>query len=144
MSYAPNIDPCEDYIWGETEDYTLIVSTQDPPPGVDPLQTSNDNPEPKQQRYHTESQDIPATAAPKVFPNPASYQATLEWTQPDEGRVQFSLFKADGSRVWSHEAVLSAGFQQMNVPTSDLPHGMYWVVVVSKDKMWRLPLQVAH
>lgn len=144
MSYAPNIDPCEDYIWGETEDYTLIVSTQDPPPGVDPLQTSNDSPEPKQQRHHTASQDLPEVAVPKVFPNPASYQATLEWTQPEEGRVQFSLFKADGARLWYHEAVLSAGFQQMTVPTADLPHGMYWMVVVSKDKMWRLPLQVAH
>jgi hypothetical protein len=144
MSYAPNIDPCEDYIWGETEDYTLIISTQDPPPGVDPLQTSNDNPEPNQQRYHAESQDVPAAAAPKVFPNPASYQATLEWTQPDEGRVQFSLFKADGARVWYHEAFLSAGFQQMNVPTAGLSNGMYWMVVVSKDKMWRLPLQVAN
>jgi hypothetical protein len=143
MSYAPNIDPCEDYIWGETEDYSLIVSTQDPP-GVDPLQAGNSNPVPQAQRYLAPLQDQPAMTAPTVYPNPASHAATLEWVQNTESRVQFSLFKADGARVWYQEALLSAGPQQTSVPTADLPNGMYWMVVVSKENMWRLPMQVAH
>ncbi|MEQ8702852.1 MAG: GEVED domain-containing protein [Phaeodactylibacter sp.] len=144
MSYAPNLDPCEDYVWGETEDYTLIIATQDPSTGVDPLQAGKNDPVAQSQRYHAASQEMPAVVPPSVYPNPASHMATLEWTQPAEARVQFSLFKADGARLWFHEAELVAGFQQIKVPTADLPNGMYWMVVVDKDNMWRLPLQVAH
>lgn len=37
MSYVLNIDFCEDYIWGEMEDYILIVFMQDLFLGVDLL-----------------------------------------------------------------------------------------------------------
>lgn len=144
MSYAPNIDPCEDYVWGETEDYSLVISAQGPT-GVDPLQAENSGPVPQQaQRHLAPAQDGLGTASPTVFPNPADYAATLEWVQRTEGRVQLSLFKADGARVWYQEVQLSAGPQQLKVPTADLPSGMYWVVAADKEKMWRLPLQVAH
>ncbi|MBV6655653.1 MAG: hypothetical protein KI786_17925, partial [Mameliella sp.] len=144
MSYAPNIDPCDDYIWGETEDYTLVVAAQDPPTGVDPLQAGNEEPVPVESAPELVIEETQITVDPNVFPNPANFEATLEWSQPAASRVQFSLFSVSGARLWYHEAQQDAGHQQLKIPTANLPNGLYWVVVVDKENMWRLPIQVSH
>ena len=142
MSYEPDVDPCEVYVWGETEDYTLIITA--PGPIVNPLQTGAEAPSPESQRYVRPDQQLHERADPVLFPNPANHSATLQWVQSAEGRLQFSLFQADGGRLWYQEAHLPKGVQELKLPTAQLPNGMYWIVVTEKDKMWRLPLQVVH
>lgn len=140
MSYSPLLDPCADYVWGETEDYTLVIAAQDPAmPGGNALQAELAPPRPGKH-----FQPAGPVAEPRLFPNPSQIEARLELPLDTPAEVQVSLFKADGAQLWGKARHFPAGAVQLRIPTADLPNGVYWVVATTKKTTWRLPLKVAH
>ncbi len=64
-------------------------------------------------------------AAVKVYPNPASSSATLEYSLTDDTEVIISVFNINGKLIMSEKQSQSAGTHQHSIDVSNLPRGTY-------------------
>ena len=99
---SENVLACEDYQWGETEDYCLTIE-----PGVLSLAEEND-----------------AVELFNVFPNPSSGDFNLEFKLSGEYTSEsaiFRVFDITGKEV--ETLILREGLHQIS--TTDLENGMY-------------------
>lgn len=60
-----------------------------------------------------------------VFPNPATTQATVEWTQEDADPVRLSLYDLSGQLVLDKSLDLASGLQRQLLDLKALPNGTY-------------------
>jgi hypothetical protein len=68
----------------------------------------------------------------KVYPNPASDYANLEFSVPEEALVNIEVKDALGKTVYEQRNTkLSAGKQTINLPTQSLASGLYHVIANS-------------
>ncbi len=69
----------------------------------------------------------------KVYPNPATADAHVQFTLNSASKVQFTVIDAIGREVISNEAEqMTAGNHQINFATSGLAAGIYHVVVTTE------------
>jgi hypothetical protein len=93
-------------------------------------------------------EDDPETSASLVInsivPNPAPGIAELSFTLPRGGNSSIAIFDALGNRIINlHEGYLSAGLHGININTSQLANGAYYVVVRSGNESVTEVLTVA-
>lgn len=79
---------------------------------------------------------------PKLFPNPADGYVWLE-THSDTYSIQHvALLDLQGRRINTFNPSFSGNIIQL--PTNQLPAGMYLVEISTSDRIFRMPLIVAH
>jgi hypothetical protein len=61
----------------------------------------------------------------KVFPNPVSSQATIEYTLEKQTEVIISVFDINGKMVMSEKVVQASGTHHYKFDCSSLPRGTY-------------------
>jgi agmatine/peptidylarginine deiminase/PKD repeat protein len=86
--------------------------------------------------------DLEPTSAPsslsdvglqaRVFPNPARGRAFLGLVSSQSGELEWTLYNTLGQALHSEQASFFAGRQQLEVPLSGLPSGMYTLAVRCK------------
>ncbi len=62
-----------------------------------------------------------------VYPNPASTELSLEIMAKDHGPVTIELFNLLGLKIFSASYDVSSGKQNINIPTDQLPNGVYFI-----------------
>lgn len=61
----------------------------------------------------------------RLFPNPVRNQLQLEFDMAQAGEAGLSIFGTDGRQLFRRQETLAPGKQRLQIPTSDLPPGMY-------------------
>ncbi len=80
---------------------------------------------------------------PTISPNPAEQDVVVRIPELQErGKVALQIFAADGRLVFSQEAVLDAGPQQLNVTLPKVPAGFYHASVTYDNEAFTLPLSI--
>ncbi len=93
---------------------------------------------------HVEAAPVTATDL-KLFPNPASARAFLEFSLGKPEWVVVQLFDLSGKPVSrTIRADLSSGKQLIQLDLTDLPQGMYWVRLASGDRVATQKLLVGN
>lgn len=73
------------------------------------------------------TEEIVAGQEFKLFPNPTGSWATVQLAEPAQTRLPLRLYNVSGQLLW--EAQLAPGVLQQQLPTEDLPAGIYVVQV---------------
>ncbi|MCU0425482.1 MAG: carboxypeptidase regulatory-like domain-containing protein [Candidatus Kapabacteria bacterium] len=83
--------------------------------------------------------------AMSVFPNPASVQATVEFSLTQASSVQVDVVNVLGAVIISlPEASFTSGKHRMNLSTAELQSGMYFVRVRAQNGTSVSPLQIVR
>ena len=93
-------DACEDFITGEVEDYTIIISDN-----------FNDS--------GTESLNL------KIAPNPANYLLNASFHIYHEGDVQLTIVNSSGIEVLNEKRFFQKGHQRISLDIASLKDGLY-------------------
>jgi len=80
----------------------------------------------------------------KLFPNPTGDQATVAITLTTGAHITISVSDVSGREVLSAERNMQAGENMINLNTSDLKSGMYFVKVSDENSTTNLKMVVAH
>lgn len=81
----------------------------------------------------------------KLYPNPARDMATVAISLQEAQTVSVSMVSMDGKVVKApFEQQLGAGNQKVNVSTSNLANGNYYVVIAAGEEVTKIQLVVAH
>jgi hypothetical protein len=67
----------------------------------------------------------------KVYPNPATSNATLSLNLKQAANVEVSLQNVMGQKVWNTTEKMSAGAQEVTISTQNLPKGVYFLKVAA-------------
>ncbi|HQU60587.1 MAG TPA: T9SS type A sorting domain-containing protein, partial [Saprospiraceae bacterium] len=70
----------------------------------------------------------------ELFPNPARQQLTVAFSLPEGDRVQVKVVSLAGAVLYSEEASMEAGRQEVRLDVSTLQSGMYFLEVTSKGE----------
>jgi hypothetical protein len=121
MKYGSLPTNCGAYTYGQTEDYSVVISAN-------------------------RESSIATSIAPSVAPNPASDALVLKATLPQESAsAQIQLLTLKGQQLYNAEsdaATLTEGFI---VPVAQMPAGMYLLRISSSNGFTKtIKVQVAH
>lgn len=83
--------------------------------------------------------DVEAAAPARLFPNPTSSNAYLEWSQATTTTLQVRLYAITGQILWDQEV---AADQLVELPTADLPAGVYSIQATDGTTQWSQKLVV--
>lgn len=61
----------------------------------------------------------------KVFPNPSTSNAFIEFSVKESGTKSIELFNLTGQKIWSTEQFFETGIQMIEIPLKDFATGMY-------------------
>ncbi len=105
-------DQCSDFSYGEVEDYCITIGGS--PTTVDQFNKLN--------------------VGLKVYPIPLAVntQIDVQWPHQDAG-ANLQLIDMLGRVLQSQSIELTAGLNQYQLPTGELPSGVYWVLLRLKD-----------
>jgi hypothetical protein len=80
-----------------------------------------------------------------VYPNPTNDQTTLSMVLTQKENIEVNIFDIQGKSVVASVArELSAGIQEIDLATSSLNNGVYYIQVTSGGKTSQLKLVVMH
>lgn len=81
----------------------------------------------------------------KLYPNPTRDMATVAISLSEPQSVSVTVVDMNGKLVSAPiQQELAAGNQKVNVSTSNLPNGNYFVVITAGDEITKVQLVVAH
>lgn len=81
----------------------------------------------------------------KLYPNPTSQAATVAIMLSQQQQVTVSVVDMNGKMVMNtYQQTLPAGEQKINVNTSGLANGNYYVVITAGSEITKVQLVVAH
>lgn len=80
----------------------------------------------------------------ELFPNPANEFAQLVIDVQNNDLVEVQVLDMTGKMVLNMNTASGQGIQTINIPTSDLPNGMYMVRVLNDGKVGVKSLVIAH
>lgn len=120
-------DPCESYVWGEVEDYTVFISS--------PKLAGDNVKEPVKELDHTLSTTLNPKAADygqalalNTFPNPSKGLFQLEVLGGAEEGFTYKVLNLTGAIVSEGEGIYDAAAR---IDLSEQPKGIYFVRVFS-------------
>lgn len=138
MNYGIPAPPCGSYTWGETEDYSLLIS----PVGS----LGDDGPTALQSagslRPAPQSRALAVEQVWRVYPNPTQVEAFADLELERDADLALMLYSASGALVYRRSMPLSAGAHRLSIPTAGLPAGLYWAVAEAAGQYWRASLVV--
>lgn len=123
MSKTPISSPCEDFAFGEVEDYTLNIN------GGSGLAQADSNPI---------AETIPAVISTTndwdlaIFPNPAQEFVNIE-LPVFEGNAQVSIYSTLGQKVWSKTYNNSTVMAEIALDNTTFSTGTYIVEIVANN-----------
>jgi hypothetical protein len=88
--------------------------------------------------------DKEASLPMELFPNPANDYAQLVLDIQNNSEVEVMVLDMAGKMVFNITAAAGQGVQSLNIPTFDLPSGMYMVRVMNEGKVGVKSLMIAH
>lgn len=125
MRYGSSPAPCGLYSRGETEDYSVIITT--PAKNEDPLKIEN----------RTEHEFQSAI----VYPNPFQSEINLEFDLSEVDNVSFSLFDITGREIKIFlESTFQAGKNHIKIDLNELKSGMYFLTLKSNKNIQTIKL----
>jgi hypothetical protein len=87
----------------------------------------------------------PPTAQLKAFPNPVNEEIQLSFVSLTSGKLRIEIHDALGRTVKASQLqVVQDQKTQWQMPSHDLPNGMYTVVLSTADRLETVPLVVQH
>lgn len=108
--------PCESVLFGEIEDYTVILVDDD--------------------LWNYDAEDIEAKPLLKLSPNPAVSRLALQFFTKYSGPVSLSVVDGNGSNLLSERYHLQQGSHYIELDISTLPAGSYYLMMLpSRQKM---------
>jgi len=120
-------DPCESYVWGEVEDYTVFISS--------PKLAGGNVREPVKELDHTlstalnpKAADYGQTLAVNTFPNPSKGLLQLEVLGGAEEGFAYKVLNLIGAIVIEGDGIYGAAAR---IDLSEQPKGIYFVRVFS-------------
>ncbi|HNE29089.1 MAG TPA: T9SS type A sorting domain-containing protein, partial [Saprospiraceae bacterium] len=88
----------------------------------------------------TGTKEATAFESARMFPNPASDEATLAFTSRESGAYELRLTDVSGQTVLRQQQEASAGPNAVRVPLTDLKPGIYLVQLRSENQVQTLKL----
>ncbi len=80
-----------------------------------------------------------------IYPNPTNSIATIEFTQNSSGNTIIELLSTHGILIKTiYKSFLEAGKQKIEINTSDIPSGNYFIVVKNNNEQLLFKLIVNH
>ncbi len=85
---------------------------------------------------NVKSPELGTDLTAKAYPNPFSAETIIEYSLPKAGKVEFSLFNAQGQLInkTNSQDIEAAGTHRTQVEGTDLPAGIYLYQVQSGDR----------
>lgn len=93
---------------------------------------NDNNPAPTEIRRDITSVESTMITNVNVFPNPVVDMATISF-KSNEGNVNAALFDMNGSFIKEVFSGNTSGFNQISVDMSNLPHGAYFVRIITNS-----------
>lgn len=119
MRYGLAPPTCGVYPYGEAEDYSVNIVS------IDELATPVVNPGPA--TVIGIGKTIEAPSQWRLFPNPASGQATMQLNSNLAQKLSIAVFNSQGSKVRHVEWEATAGHNEWPLNLEGLPPGTYWI-----------------
>ncbi len=88
-------------------------------------------------------EEKPAQDALNLYPNPAGEVVNLIWDKKSQlgtGEAQLSLQSMAGQQVWKADYHLTQGQQQLQIPLTNLPSGMYMLKIIDGSQQHTMKL----
>lgn len=93
----------------------------------------------------TSTDEVLAESSLKVYPNPASTHATLEFKANGNNQVKIELLSASGVPMYTNQVTTHAmELVQVQLPIQNLPAGLYFVVLHNDNKIHSERFVVEH
>jgi hypothetical protein len=70
-----------------------------------------------------------------LYPNPSSDFSTLSFNLETQENIQIHIVNVLGEEVFNYNAQLNAGFNKVEINTSNLENGVYFVQLISDEKL---------
>jgi hypothetical protein len=129
MRWDQSVGACDEYTWGETEDYSLLIGSGSPLGGNEVVEN----------RSHFESVNDIADVVLKLWPNPASDRINLQYQLSQNSDVDIILLHTNGSLIERHRMAQVEGSHYWTTDVSDLPAGGYMIIVKAAAESWVQP-----
>ncbi|MCB0550835.1 MAG: S8 family serine peptidase [Phaeodactylibacter sp.] len=135
MKFGPPAGPCEQFTWGEAEDYTLQIMEEESlghtPPhnglsaGIAIRQGSSEG-------------------VPVFYPNPTNGRLFTRFLLPERSSVRIALYSATGRLCALRELEAEPGWLDIPLSTATLAPGPYYVQFSTDKDSWTAPVQVVR
>ncbi|MCB0558911.1 MAG: S8 family serine peptidase [Lewinellaceae bacterium] len=130
MKFGALPGPCEPFTWGETEDYSLLV-------------TEGESSIVQRQSGILAGQALPhAAEAPVCYPNPTAGKLFTRFHLSEGGGIRIALYTATGKLCVLRELTMEPGWADIPLETGLLPPGAYYVQFSTEKGSWTAPVQV--
>lgn len=80
------------------------------------------------------------TVETQLYPNPTFDNATLEVSMSDRSKTTVSVYDMTGRKMWVAEQTFQVGMNKINIPTKNLPAGLYNVQIRTEQGQTSLKL----
>lgn len=80
------------------------------------------------------------TVETQLYPNPTFDNATLEVSMSDRSKTTVAVYDMTGRKMWVAEQTFQVGMNKINIPTKNLPAGLYNVQIRTEQGQTSLKL----
>ena len=126
MRWDAVYNACDDYAWGETEDYSLIINPSSPLDG-EVIEGRNS------------IQPSVSDNAPEIWPNPSSGIINFQYKLNQNSQITFKVLTPQGQPVYQKVYTKEEGIHIGAEDLSELPAGNYIIQLKDDTNIWHLP-----
>lgn len=136
MKWGEHADACEEFSWGEVEDYTLELFEESGLHANDANRTIVENGrEGDDIGYH--GHEVWGGKDPNFYPNPAYNFIILQYHSTAGLPFTVQLLDMNGKQVYSKQFRPGLGEQDYRIELDDLPANIYMLLIRQEQEVWR-------